>query len=182
MAVDDLDGEIWRPLIPCKGFDWGELYHVSNKRRVKTLGRRTSRCWISEHLLDGRIRRGYRQMDLTCGSKRRTVWVAVLVAEAFICEGPISPDMEVHHGRGGSLDDSPENLSVVTHEEHRRLDTELQRELRQEKKEEEKDKKREQEREWLESHSSRLESYQVSEIKFPKDSRDQYHFLPLVEE
>ena len=102
--------EIWKPVV-IDGYEG--LYQVSSYGRVRSMAR-TIRASNRVVNYKTRILRqnidsgGYAQVTLCNETKRRTVGVHVLVAQAFL--GPNPGGMEVCHGDGNATHNHPHNL------------------------------------------------------------------------
>jgi hypothetical protein len=64
---------------------------------------------------------GYRKIKLypDGSKKRKSFWVSRLIYQAFI--GPIPPKMEIDHKDGNRLNNTLENLILVTHKQNQEL-------------------------------------------------------------
>ena len=100
--------EEWRPVI---GFE--HCYAVSNLGRIKrTVGGRGSVAGrILRQAPSGRFG-GYRSICLYNNRVQHHFMVHRLVAEAFI--GPIPAGCQINHKDGNKLNNTPENLEIVT--------------------------------------------------------------------
>ena len=104
--IDDLDGEIWRPVARTD-----ERYWVSNLGRVKSLTGYRAR------ILKSNQRGGYEKVDIMYDKTRFTRSIHKLVAYAFL-ERPEDPDMVLHHINGCKTDNRADNLVWLTPEDH----------------------------------------------------------------
>jgi hypothetical protein len=98
------------------------FYEVSNKGRVRSLDRMLATRWKTKVLYKGQIlsprmaATGYNQLALQRAGKRHNLYVARLVAEAFIPNPDGKP--EVNHKSGDKMDNSTQNLEWTTHAEN----------------------------------------------------------------
>lgn len=108
--VEDLDGEIWRVVF--------EKYSVSNMCRVKTINHINKfGLETGEKLLSIYLKKGCKFTTIN----RRPMRLSVLVSIGFpeIC-GKRFEGCEVHHIDHDKLNDVPENLLVLSQEEHKK--------------------------------------------------------------
>ena len=101
--------EQWLPVV---GFDG---YDVSNRGRVRSWrdNRRTRTPYILKPQI---IPDGYHRVGLYRGDRQKSVFVAHLVAEAFI--GPRPDGLIIRHLDGTRDNNRPENLKYGTHKEN----------------------------------------------------------------
>lgn len=111
-VIEDLEGEVWRVVY--------NNYAVSNFGRVKSLGN-FEHLKKDEMLLKESIHNGYPTVKVN----RRPFKVGILVAKAFpeIC-GEWFEGCEVHHIDHKRENNVPENLKVMSHEEHQKYHSE----------------------------------------------------------
>lgn len=119
LRVDDLDGEIWKPVVGHEG-----AYEVSNMGRVRSLDRTVPLPQSRRHpqgklkflpgrlLRPGRCKSGY----LSVSIKGRTHLVQHLVAAAFI--GPRPPGLLVLHRDDVKDHNREPNLRYGTHQDN----------------------------------------------------------------
>lgn len=103
--------------------DYEGLYKVSNRGRVKSLGRYqqnySKKQWRPEEIKSARTDpQGYKMMDLYKNGKQKTVRVHRLVALAFIPNPENKPT--VNHIDGDRNNNAVENLEWATFEEQNR--------------------------------------------------------------
>lgn len=106
--VENLEGEIWRVVF--------EKYAVSNMCRVKTINHINKfGLETGEKLLSVYLKKDYRYTTIN----RKPMKLSVLVSIGFpeIC-GERFDDCQVHHIDHDKLNDVPENLLVLSQEEH----------------------------------------------------------------
>lgn len=101
--------EIWKDI---PDFDNYEVSNLGNVRNKKTLVVKKQRIGKS-------IYEYYKKVDLSKNGYRRTTKVHRLVYEAFF--GFVSSGMDIHHIDFDSMNNSLENLIVVTKDEHKQL-------------------------------------------------------------
>lgn len=105
--------EAWRPVV-----GWGGLYEVSNWGRVRSVARKIPGRWglhsVKPRVLrpDCTVKGNHLRVTLSRSGSTYRVFVHTLVLTAFI--GPRPDGNVARHGKGGSLDNSPENLSWGT--------------------------------------------------------------------
>lgn len=112
--------EVWRDVCGFEGF-----YQISNLGNIKSLDRYVSHGVNGKKFIKGRmmkphkIQKGYLQVTLRNGKKRRLVVVHRLVAEAFLPEPPFD-NMCIDHINMDKTDNRVCNLEWVTFKENTR--------------------------------------------------------------
>lgn len=104
----EMEDEIWRPL-----YGWESEYEASNLGRIRTA--RQKRNWPCGHVLALRAssagfkKKPYTYVNIGATSKR----LARLIATTFLGP-PLSPQLQVNHIDGNTLNDHVVNLEWVT--------------------------------------------------------------------
>ena len=115
--MSDNYNEIWLEITEYDG-----IYLISNKGRVKSIGRvisgkNNSKYFISERILKNSItKRGYYKISLRNGNQYKTHSVHRLVAKTFIPN--INNKTEVNHIDGNKLNNCVENLEWASSSEN----------------------------------------------------------------
>ena len=99
--------EIFKDVVGYEG-----IYKVSNMGRVKSLSNLKGK---KEKLLKPSSNDRYARVVLFNKKERKTKYVHVLVAEAFLGHTPCGMDLVVDHINGNTFDNRIENLQIVTH-------------------------------------------------------------------
>lgn len=110
--IQDLEGEIWKPIGGYEGF-----YEVSNKGRIKSLGRKGSGCSGEDRIIrtpNGNNR--YCTFAISIKGKRKQLQLHRVVAIAFIPNTENKP--EVNHINAVKTDNTVENLEWCSSSEN----------------------------------------------------------------
>lgn len=128
--IENLPGEEWRPI---KGYE--NLYCVSNKGRVKSLGKFIdnkygSKTFRKEKILSTTVRKNhfYPAVCLTKNKETKTFTVHRLVAEAFIPNPDNKPC--VNHKSERKTENNVENLEWVSYKENINWGTRTERQVK----------------------------------------------------
>lgn len=111
--IQDLEGEIWQPI---KGTE--ELYHISNKGRVKSCA-----GYNAIILNPYSNAKGYLRVDIVIEGKRQSKLVHRLVAAAFL-DPPEDIDMQLHHKSFDKRCNAAEDLCWMTAAAHAKIHAE----------------------------------------------------------
>lgn len=108
--VENLDGEVWKPVIGYEG-----IYEFSNKLRVKSLIREGTN---KEHILKVSLNNiGYACVGLSKQGKSKTTYISRLSWE-YAHDKQVPVGKVVNHISGDITDNRPENLNIMTQKEN----------------------------------------------------------------
>src|SRR5882724_7621941 len=110
------DVDIWKPVQAYEGY-----YEISNSGIVRSLERtiafsKGSRKLKSRTLQSRMNNCGYAEVRLSKNGIKKTTFVHIILAQAFIPNPDAKP--EINHRNGIKVDNSLENLEWVTHSEN----------------------------------------------------------------